>query len=194
MRHQRAGRKLGRTTSHRWAMFRNMLTSFFEWEKIETTSSKAKDLRPLAEKLITLGKRGDLAARREVLRIIANKKIVQKLFNEIAPKFKSRAGGYTRIIQAGFRPGDSAPMSIIEIISEEKEAAKKKSVKKKQVAGKAKMKATKEVEKAKSSKVAPQPKKETKAERKETIDLTQKEEEVIESPPTSEEKTEEEKS
>ena len=103
MRHQRAGRKLGRTTSHRWAMFKNMLTSFFEWEKIETTSAKAKELRPLAEKVITLGKRGDLAARREVLKLIANKKIVQKLFNEIAPKVTSRVGGYTRIVRAGFR-------------------------------------------------------------------------------------------
>ena len=129
MRHQRAGRKLGRTTSHRWAMFKNMLTSFFEWEKIETTSAKAKELRPLAEKIITLGKRGDLAARREVLKLIANKKIVQKLFNEIAPKVKSRLGGYTRIVRTGFRPGDSAPMSIIEIISEEKGAEKKKGYK-----------------------------------------------------------------
>lgn len=193
MRHQKAGRKLGRTTSHRWAMFRNMLTSFFEWEKIETTSSKAKGLRPLAEKIITLGKRGDLAARREVLRLIANKKVVQKLFTEIAPKFKSRAGGYTRIIRAGFRPGDSAPMSIIEIISEEKEAAKKKGVKKKQIAGKSKTKATKEVKKAKASKVAPQPKEETTAERKEAVNGFQREEKVIESTPTSEEKTEEEK-
>lgn len=192
MRHQRAGRKLGRTTSHRWAMFKNMLTSFFEWEKIETTSAKAKELRPLAEKIITLGKRGDLAARREVLKLIANKKIVQKLFNEIAPKMKSRLGGYTRIVRAGFRPGDSAPMSIIEIISEEKGAEKKKGAKKKQAAGKPKPKAAKEVKKAKPSKGEPKTK-EASEEKKKPVEEARGEEKAQENIAGSEEKKEGEK-
>jgi large subunit ribosomal protein L17 len=149
MRHQRAGRKLGRTTSHRLAMFKNMLSSFFECARIETTSAKAKELRPLAEKIITFGKRGDLAARREVLKLIANKKIVQKLFNEIAPKVKSRVGGYTRIVRAGVRPGDCAPMSIIEIIFEEKGAEKKKGAKKKQAVDKPGPKVEKSIKKDK---------------------------------------------
>jgi len=193
MRHQRAGRKLGRTTSHRWAMFKNMLTSFFEWEKIETTSAKAKELRPLAEKIITLGKRGDLAARREVLKLIANKKIVQKLFNEIAPKVKSRLGGYTRIIRAGFRPGDCAPMSIIEIISEEKGAEKKKGAKKKQAAGKPKPKAAQSVKKGKPSGGEPKAK-EASEEKKKTVEEAHGEKKTQESVAPSEEKKEEEKS
>ena len=192
MRHQRAGRKLGRTTSHRWAMFKNMLTSFFEWEKIETTSAKAKELRPLAEKVITLGKRGDLAARREVLKLIANKKIVQKLFNEIAPKVISRLGGYTRIVRAGFRAGDSAPMSIIEIISEEKGAEKKKGAKKKQAAGKPKPKAAKEVKKGKPSEGEPKTKKASE-EKKKPVEEARGEEKAQENIAGSGEKKEEEK-
>ena len=192
MRHQRAGRKLGRTTSHRWAMFKNMLTSFFEWEKIETTSAKAKELRPLAEKIITLGKRGDLAARREVLKLIANKKIVQKLFNEIAPKVTNRLGGYTRIVRTGFQPGDSAPMSIIEIISEEKGAEKKKGTKKKQAAGKPKPKTAKEVKKGKSSEGEPKTK-EASEEKKKPVEEASGEEKEQENIAGSEEKKEEEK-
>jgi large subunit ribosomal protein L17 len=192
MRHQKAGRKLGRTTSHRWAMFKNMLTSFFEWEKIETTSAKAKELRPLAEKIITLGKRGDLAARREVLKLIANKKIVQKLFNEIAPKVKSRLGGYTRIVRAGFRPGDCAPMSIIEIISEEKGAEKKKGTKKKQAAGKPKPKAAKQVKKGKPSEGEPKPK-EVSEEKKKAVEKDRGEDKGQENIIGSEDKKEEEK-
>ena len=192
MRHQRAGRKLGRTTSHRWAMFKNMLTSFFEWEKIETTSAKAKELRPLAEKVITLGKRGDLAARREVLKLIANKKIVQKLFNEIAPKVTSRLGGYTRIVRAGFRAGDCAPMSIIEIISEEKGAEKKKGAKKKQAAGKPKPKAAKEVKKGKPSEGEPKTKKASE-EKKKPVEEARGEEKAQENIAGSGDKKEEEK-
>ena len=192
MRHQRAGRKLGRTTSHRWAMFKNMLTSFFEWERIETTSAKAKELRPLAEKIITLGKRGDLAARREVLKLIANKKIVQKLFNEIAPKMKSRLGGYTRIVRAGFRPGDCAPMSIIEIISEEKGAEKKKGAKKKQAVGKPKTKAAQSVKKGKPSEGESKTK-EASEEKKKPVEEARGEEKAQENTAGSEEKKEEEK-
>jgi large subunit ribosomal protein L17 len=128
-----------------------MVASFFQWEKIETTTIKAKELRSLAEKLITLGKRGDLHARRLVLRLIPSKGVVHKLFTEIAPRFKERAGGYTRIVKTGFRPGDSAPMSVIEIIKEESAAEKKKRRKKKE-AGKTKPEGKKAVAGTKPSK------------------------------------------
>jgi len=119
MRHQKAGRKLGRTSSHRKAMFRNMLTSLFEHEKIETTDAKAKELRKIAEKIVTLGKKGDLHSRRQVLRVISDKKIAKNLFDQIAPRYQSRNGGYTRIFKVGRRQGDNAPLSIIELIPEE---------------------------------------------------------------------------
>ncbi len=130
MRHQKAGRKLSRTRSHRRAMFRNMLASIFAHEKIETTTPKAKELRPLAEKLITLGKRGDLHARRQVLSLIPDRKVVHKLFEEIAPRFQNRQGGYTRIVRSGFRAGDNAPLSIIELLPEDVQPKKKKAKKK----------------------------------------------------------------
>lgn len=116
MRHQKAGRKLGRTSSHRRAMFRNMLTSLFEHGKIETTDAKAKELRKIAEKIVTLGKKGDLHSRRQVLRVISDKKIAKNLFDQIAPRYQSRNGGYTRIFKVGRRHGDNAPLSIIELI------------------------------------------------------------------------------
>ncbi|MBI4621232.1 MAG: 50S ribosomal protein L17 [Desulfobacterales bacterium] len=119
MRHQKAGRKLGRTSSHRKAMFRNMLTSLFEHEKIETTDAKAKELRKIAEKIVTLGKKGDLHSRRQVLRVISDKKIAKNLFDQIAPRYQSRNGGYTRIFKVGRRHGDNAPLSLIELIPEE---------------------------------------------------------------------------
>ncbi|MEW6614736.1 MAG: 50S ribosomal protein L17 [Thermodesulfobacteriota bacterium] len=119
MRHQKAGRKLGRTSSHRKAMFRNMLTSLFEHEKIETTDAKAKELRKIAEKIVTLGKKGDLHSRRQVLRVISDKKITKNLFDQIAPRYQGRNGGYTRIFKVGRRHGDNAPLSIIELIPEE---------------------------------------------------------------------------
>ena len=119
MRHLKEGRKLGRTSSHRKALLRNMVTSLFEFEKIETTDAKAKELRKVADKMITWGKRGDLHARRQALKIINNKKTVQKLFGDIAPRFRERRGGYIRIIKAGRRKGDNAPLSIIELIAQE---------------------------------------------------------------------------
>ncbi|HCX90767.1 MAG: 50S ribosomal protein L17 [Deltaproteobacteria bacterium CG12_big_fil_rev_8_21_14_0_65_43_10] len=119
MRHQKAGRKLGRTSSHRKAMFRNMLTSLFEHEKIETTDAKAKELRKIAEKIVTLGEKGDLHSRRQVLRVISDKKIAKNLFDQIAPRYQSRNGGYTRIFKVGRRHGDNAPLSLIELIPEE---------------------------------------------------------------------------
>ncbi len=121
MRHRIAGRKLGRTSSHRWAMLRNLVTSLLEHEKVKTTDAKAKELRPLAEKMIGLGKRGDLHARRQVLTVVRKAEVVRKLFDTLSPRYLSRNGGYTRIIKLGFRPGDGAPVSIVELITEGKE-------------------------------------------------------------------------
>lgn len=119
MRHKIAGKRLGRTTSHRMAMFRNMVTSLFEHERIVTTVEKAKELRPIAEKMITLGKRGDLHSRRQALSFIRSKDVVDKLFTEIKDKFADRKGGYTRILKTGTRRGDAASMAIIEFVGYE---------------------------------------------------------------------------
>ena len=119
MRHNKAGKRLGRTTSHRIAMFRNMVTSFLSHEKITTTDAKAKELRSIAEKMITFGKKGDLHAMRLVASYIRDKKVVTKLFTTIAPRYKERNGGYTRIVKLGIRAGDNAPVSLIELVEEE---------------------------------------------------------------------------
>ena len=119
MRHKISGRRLGRTTSHRVAMLRNMTTSLFEHERIVTTAEKAKELRPVAEKMITLAKRGDLHARRQALSFIRSKSVVDKLFSEIKDKFEDRKGGYTRILRTGKRQGDAASMAIIELVGYE---------------------------------------------------------------------------
>lgn len=121
MRHKKSGRKLGRTSAHREAMFRNMVTSLFEHERIVTTTQKAKELRPIAEKLITLAKRDDLHARRQALSYIRSKDVVAKLFDEIKEQFADRKGGYTRIIQTGVRQGDNASMAIIELVGYEED-------------------------------------------------------------------------
>lgn len=125
MRHKKFGRALGRSSAHRSAMFRNMVTSLFEHERIVTTTEKAKEVRPIAEKMITLAKRGDLHARRQALDFIRSKKIVAKLFDEICGQFKERNGGYTRIIQTGIRQGDAASMAIIELVGYEEDLGKK---------------------------------------------------------------------
>lgn len=116
MRHRKQGRKLGRTSAHRKAMFANMATSFFLHEKIKTTEPKSKELRQIAEKLITLAKRGDLHARRIAAKTVRDKVVLKKLFEEIGPRFAERNGGYTRIIKLGTRFGDGAPMSVIELV------------------------------------------------------------------------------
>jgi large subunit ribosomal protein L17 len=121
MRHRIVGRKLGRTTSHRVAMLRNLVTSLFEHERLKTTDAKAKELRPLAEKLIGLGKRGDLHARRQVLAVVHKAEVVRKLFDTLSPRYQGRNGGYIRIVKMGNRPGDGAPVSIVELISQGKE-------------------------------------------------------------------------
>lgn len=119
MRHRKSGKRLGRTSSHRIAMFRNMVTSLFEHERIVTTTEKAKEVRPIAEKMITLAKRGDLHARRQAAAFIRSKAIVEKLFTSIKDKFTERNGGYTRILQTGVRKGDAAGMAIIELVGYE---------------------------------------------------------------------------
>jgi len=127
MYHGKAGKKLGRTSSHKEAMFRNMVTSVIKYESIRTTDTKAKELRKLAERMITLGKRGDLHARRQALTVVRDKSLVSKLFGELTERYRNRAGGYTRIIKMGFRFGDNAPVSILEFIPEEKKKEKAKA-------------------------------------------------------------------
>lgn len=111
-----AYRKLGRDSSARKALFRSILTSFFSYERIETTEAKAKEISGLAEKLITLAKRGDLHARRQVLAQLMSEEVTTKLFDTIAPKYNNRQGGYTRILKLGPRRGDAAPMAILELV------------------------------------------------------------------------------
>ena len=117
MRHRKAGKSLGRNSSHLQAMMRNMVTSLFEHERIVTTTPKAKELRKLADKMITLAKRGDLHARRQALSVIRSKKVVDKLFTKLRDEYMGRNGGYTRIIRTGNRSGDAASMAIIELVN-----------------------------------------------------------------------------
>jgi large subunit ribosomal protein L17 len=123
MRHLKSGRKLSRNSSHRWALMRNLVTALLRDEKIQTTNPKAKELRRWADRVITLGKEGSLHARRQALGIVQDKAVVRKLFDTIAPRFKNRAGGYTRIVKIGWRRGDAAPMSLIELVAGADEAA-----------------------------------------------------------------------
>lgn len=124
MRHGCAGRQFGRNSGHRKALLRMLVTALLKNEKIETTTAKAKEIRPLAEQMITLGKRGDLHARRQALSFIQDEAVVGSLFTQIAPRFTSRNGGYTRIVQTRTRPGDAAPMAVIELVERRsKEAA-----------------------------------------------------------------------
>ena len=118
MRHQKAGRKLGRPKAHRWALYRNLVTDLFRYERITTTEAKAKEIRGLAEKMITLGKEGSLSSRRRALAFITDKNVVDKLFRELAPKYTERSGGYTRIIKLGPRFGDSSPMARLEMVEQ----------------------------------------------------------------------------
>jgi large subunit ribosomal protein L17 len=126
MRHRKAGVKLHRTTSHRQAMFRNMVTSLFKHDRIRTTDVKAKELRRWADQIITLAKRGDLHARRQVLAIVREKDVVHKLFAEVQDRFGNLNGGYTRIVKIGLRPGDAAPISLIELITPDEITKKSK--------------------------------------------------------------------
>ena len=133
MRHGKADCKLGRTTSHRKAMLRNMVTSFIDHESIQTTDAKAKELKRVAEKMVTLGKRGSLHARLQALGYVRSEKKKKKLFEELSVRYRERAGGYTRIVKLGFRIGDNAPVSLVEFVvkDESKEKGKKKAAVKK---------------------------------------------------------------
>lgn len=122
MRHRMKGRKLNRTSSHRKAMFMNMAQALVKHEQIVTTLPKAKELKPIVEKLITLGKKGGLANRRLAIARLADKKLVEKLFSELAERYADRSGGYARVMKAGFRPGDSAPMAVIELVDRNEDA------------------------------------------------------------------------
>jgi len=124
MRHGCAGRQFGRDSSHRKALLRMLVTALLKNEKIETTTAKAKEVRPLAEKMITLAKRGDLHARRQALSFIHDESVVSNLFVQIAPRFASRNGGYTRIVPTRDRAGDAAPMSVIELVERQKMEAR----------------------------------------------------------------------
>lgn len=117
MRHKKAGKRLGRTTSHRLAMVRNMVTSLLEHERIVTTATKAKEVRKVAEKMITLAKRGDLHARRQALSFVRDKNVVAKLFGPLKDEYLTRNGGYTRVIRTGNRIGDAASMAILEMVN-----------------------------------------------------------------------------
>jgi large subunit ribosomal protein L17 len=116
MRHLKSGRKLNRTSSHRWALMRNLITCLLREEKVQTTDPKAKEVRRWADRVITLGKQGSLHARRQALGIVRDKAVVRKLFDTLAPRFKDRPGGYTRIVKIGWRRGDAAPISLIELV------------------------------------------------------------------------------
>ncbi len=118
MRHRAKGRQLSRTSTHKKAMLRNMVASLFRHDRIVTTEAKAKELRPYAERLITLARRGDLHARRQVERRIQDREVLGRLFKEIGPRFAARPGGYTRILKLGHRPGDGADVARIELLSE----------------------------------------------------------------------------
>ena len=154
MRHRMAGRPLGRNSSHRRALFRNLVTSFLRYERIETTEAKAKEIRSIADQMISLGKRGDLHSRRLAAAYILDRAVVSHLFSEVAPRFSTKNGGYTRLIKTRVRHGDGAPMVIVELTevkkaekaekpekSEKKEKAASAQKKEKSAAGKKKEKA-----------------------------------------------------
>ncbi len=137
MRHRNAGKQLGRNTSHRRALLRNLTTALFKHQQIETTDSKAKQLRPVAEKIMTLAKRGDLHARRQALAYLTETAVVHRLFDELKEHYKDRQGGYVRIVKKGLRKGDGAPVSVVQLLAvegagkPEKQKGKKAAVKKK---------------------------------------------------------------
>jgi large subunit ribosomal protein L17 len=132
MRHRLSGRKLNRTSAHRKAMFNNLAAAMIQHEQIKTTLPKAKDLKPLVDKLITLGKRGNLHARRQAIAVLGDAKLAAKLFDILAPRYAKRNGGYTRLLKAGFRYGDDSPMAVVEFV--ERDAAAKGAADKARVA------------------------------------------------------------
>src|SRR4030066_1735400 len=169
MRHRVAGRKLSRHTQHRELMFRNMVGSLLQYERIKTTLAKGKELRSWADKIITLGKKGTLHARRQAFALLRNEGIVKKLFDEIDPKFKDREGGYTRVYKLGWRQGDAAPLSLVELVTFAHPEEKKKSTikKAKEVLEKVTPKKKEKVEKKEKGKEKGKEKKEKKVKREE---------------------------
>ena len=159
MRHLKAGRKFGRSSAHRKALFRNLVGALIQRERIQTTLAKAKELRGKVEKTITLGKRGTLHARRQAFKMVPAKDAVQKVFGPLAERYASRPGGYTRIIHIGHRKGDDAPMAFIELVDREGEAAPKAKAEAKKEAKDSKPKVTKKAEpKAKETAAKEKPK------------------------------------
>ena len=142
MRHRKSGRKLGVTTKHRKAMFRNMATDLLRNGKINTTDTRAKEIRRVVEKLVTLGKNGSLHARRKALAYVRDRAVVEKLFSELAQRYMERPGGYTRIIKLGYRRGDNAPVSLVELVTEEYKAKRKRRKAKPKAKPKAKAEST----------------------------------------------------
>lgn len=130
MRHRKRHGKLGRSSAHRKALLRNLVTSLLDRERLETTEAKAKELRRVADRMITLGKRGDLHARRQALSVIRSREVTAKVFEDLADRFRERAGGYTRVLKTRQRVGDAAPMSIIELVEAPPSQASKKAEKK----------------------------------------------------------------
>jgi len=172
MRHGRKVKKLGRTKSHRKAMLANMAASLFMYHIIKTTEPKAKEVRKLADKLISLAKKGDLHAHRQVYDVIKDRKLVKKLFDEIAPKLKDREGGYTRVLKLGIRRGDGASLSVLELLiekppKEDKKGKKEKAAKKEKSEKEEEAKSRKEKIEAKADKME---KKEEKIEEKEEVE------------------------
>ena len=131
MRHRKAGKQLGRNTSHRRALLRNLTTALFKHEQIETTDSKARQLRPVAEKVMTLAKRGDLHARRQALAYLTEKAVVHRLFDELKANYTDRQGGYIRIVKKGQRKGDGAPVSVVQLLAVERRREGRKAEEKK---------------------------------------------------------------
>jgi len=168
MGHRVAGRKLSRHTQHRKLMFRNMLVSLLEHERIKTTLAKGKELRGWVDKIITLGKKGTIHARRQAFALLRNEGIVKKLFDKIAPQLKDRGGGYTRIYKMGWRQGDGAPLSLVELVSFSPAKEKKKSTveKAKEVLGKVTPKRKPKEEKKEKGKVQEKKEKKVKKEEK----------------------------
>jgi len=169
MRHRVAGRKLSRHTQHRELMFRNMVVSLLQHERIKTTLAKGKELRSWADRIISLGKQGTLHARRRAFALLRNEGIVKKLFDEIAPKLKDREGGYTRVFKLGWRHGDAAPLSLVELVTYAHPEEKKKSTmtKAKQVLEKVTPKKKEKVEKKEKEKEKGKEKKERKVKKEE---------------------------
>lgn len=182
MRHRMGGRQLGRNSSHRKALFRTLVASVLDKERIETTIAKAKEIRPIVERMITFGKRGDLAARRIAAAFISRNDVVKKLFDTIAPRFKDRNGGYTRIIRTRTRIGDGAEMAVIELLGAPAAETAEKTKEEKKKGQAKKGKEEKKAEAVKPAKPAKKEKKEEKAKGKEGEEKAAKKKKTVEKP------------